>query len=430
MVRSLALVYLLALVFLGWGFAIGRFNAFPSDFIQSVYAQIAEFLHDPRSFGEKLSQHRQIQRNLFSYTGFQRRDMEFNDTGYVLLSRFSQKHSQVVIELMRLNDGRILHTWIPPLEEILRQWKPESAGSRPTVSFANSTEGYRAQHPLLLPDGSIVICSGEGPLVRIDKRSEIVWLVPEHFHHSIELDRDGNLVVPIVNEPSLIPYEGTRDDGFAIVSREGKVLKRHSVGAILLKSRYAALYLGVGKVSFDRLHVNDAQPINREAGVAKAGDVALSCRTLSTVFLYRPSTDEIVWLKTGPWLCQHDVNLVEGNVYSVFSNNVYFRNGEKRTQLFGDSSQVFLFDAATRQVRAPYAGVLKSLKLRTDFNGRSRVLPNGDVFIEESNAHRLVRVSPKGVRWEYVNGESAAWTGAVHWCRYLGSDEIDLSWME
>ena len=420
-IRLLALLYLVAVFFLLWGIAIARYQVFPFGVIQPIYAEIVEFVDDPRNVVEKLTQHRQIQRNLFSYTGLQRRDEEFNDPGYLLLSRFSQEHSQVIVELMRLSDGSILHTWIPPLDEILRRGKIES--------FDNSKDGYRAQHPLLLSDGSLVFSSGEGPLVRIDKHSELAWLIPENFHHSIEMDHEGNLVVPIVNEPRRIRYEWIRDDGYAIVSPEGKVLKRYSVGDILLRNRYAGLYLGVDKVSPDRVHLNDAQPINRDAGVARIGDVALSSRTLSTVFLYRPSTDKVVWLKTGPWLCQHDVNLVETNTYSIFGNNVYSRGGRNRDELFGDSSQVYLFNPITQQVRTPYAEVLKSLKVRTVFSGRSRVLPNGDAFIEESDANRLLRVSPNAVRWEYVSGESDEWTGALHWCRYLGSDDIDLSWM-
>jgi hypothetical protein len=421
-IRPLALLYLVAVVSIAWGIAIARYEVFPFRIIQPIYTEIVQLADDPRSLAEKLTRHRQLQRNLFPFTGLQRRDPEFNDPGYLLLSRFSQGRSQVIVELLRLSDGRILHTWIPPLEEILRRGR--------ISSFDNSKDGYRAQHPLLLPDGSLVCSCGEGPLVRIDKHSRLLWLVPEHFHHSIERDHKGNLVVPIRNEPGLIGYDWTRDDGYAVVSPDGEVLVRHSVAAILMRNGYAGLYLGVDQVSSDRIHLNDAQPINRDAGVARVGDVALSSRTLSTVFLYRPSTDEIVWLKTGPWLRQHDVNLVEGNRYSVFGNDVYARTGKNREELFGDSSQVYLFDPTTQEVATPYAEVLRSLNVRTVFSGRSRVLSNGDVFIEESDAHRLLRVSPGAVRWEYVNGESAQWTGALHWCRYLAPDKIDLSWME
>lgn len=421
-IRPLAAFYLVAVASLAWGVAAGRYEVFPFCVIQTIHAGIVDLMHDPRSFVGSLTRPRQIRRNPFSYNGLQRRDEAFRDSGYLLVSRFSQTHSQVILELIRLGDGRILHTWIPPLDEILRRGKTES--------FENSREGYRAQHPLLLPDGSLVFSSGEGPLVRIDKRNGLLWLIPGNFHHSIERDHEGNLVVPVVNEPSMCAYPWMRDDGFAVVSPNGEVLKRHSVGAILMRSGHAGLYLGVDKVSYDRIHLNDAQPIGRDSGVARTGDVALSCRTLSTVFLYRPSTDEVVWLKTGPWLCQHDVNLVEGNTYSVFGNDVFSRTGKTCDELFGVSSQVYLFDPSTQQVHTPYAEVLESLKVRTAFSGRSRILPNGDAFVEESDASRLLRVSPTAVRWEYVGGESAEWTGSLHWCRYLGPDEIDLSWME
>jgi len=54
--------------------------------------------------------------------------------------------------------------------------------------------------------------------------------------------------------------------------------------------------------------------------------------------------------------------------------------------------------------------------------GRSRILPNGDLYIEETDSQRILRISTDKVRWVYVNARGDI-TGALHWSRYIPSDE-------
>ena len=62
--------------------------------------------------------------------------------------------------------------------------------------------------------------------------------------------------------------------------------------------------------------------------------------------------------------------------------------------------------------------------------GRSKVLPNGDVYIEQTDKVRILRISKDKVRWEYVNAVSEDTVGALHWSRYMSSNEIDLERLE
>ena len=39
------------------------------------------------------------------------------------------------------------------------------------------------------------------------------------------------------------------------------------------------------------------------------------------ILLYRPSTNKIIWKKTGPFFHQHDVNILDNHRISVFNNN-------------------------------------------------------------------------------------------------------------
>jgi len=427
--ERLGIYYLIAIAFLLWGFSIGRYEIFPFQYLKPSLDEISAFIKgnpegDDTTLWDKLKYDRQEKRkdNRYDYGGFRVREGDFIDTGYLLISRYSKVHSQVIVELVQLNDFVVLHTWIPPINDILKHSKPDQ--------ISNTIAGYRAQHPLLLDDGSLVFMSGEGPIVKISKCSTITWVVAEHFHHSIEMTHAGNLVVPLVNLPRMQSFpENLRDDGFATISPDGKVLQRWSVTKILMENGYRGLLMGIGRWERDRIHLNDAQPILMDTGLAKVGDIALSLRHMSTVLLYRPNSNKVVWLRTGPWLNQHDINILDDGTYSVFGNDVFRLEEEGETPL-EESSEIYVYNAMTNKVTIPFSNILKSEKMFSATEGRSRILANGDVYIEETDGHRLLRLSQNKVRWDYINKITDNTTGALHWSRYLTADEVNTSWLD
>ena len=64
--------------------------------------------------------------------------------------------------------------------------------------------------------------------------------------------------------------------------------------------------------------------------------------------------------------------------------------------------------------------------MSTGTGGRCDLLSNNDLFIEETEESRLLRVSLDKVRWEYVNATSETTVGALHWSRYLTSDQVPI----
>jgi hypothetical protein len=75
----------------------------------------------------------------------------------------------------------------------------------------------------------------------------------------------------------------------------------------------------------DPTHLNDIQPVLADGPYWKKGDLFVSLRNISSIMLYRPSTDQIVWMKRGPWLSQHDVDILDDHRISVYDNNVQDR---------------------------------------------------------------------------------------------------------
>ncbi len=354
-------------------------------------------------------------------------ELSRQDDGTLLVASYSDEHEVSVATLYDLSSQTVLHTWVPPVSEI-------RAATR-FRGVRNEKRNYRTQHPLLLEDGDLVISSGEGPLVRIDACGGLVWAIDRHFHHSIERDADGNLLVPHVvrAETKAVPVQGSeellpavRDDGFAKVSPDGRILQEWSVTDILRRHGHDTLLYGVGPWEADRIHLNDVEPILETDDYVREGDVALSIRHLSTVMLYRPSTDQILWIKTGPWLNQHDVDYQGNGVFTIFGNDS-FRGAGAEGKAHRGHSTIWQYDQKSDQVQ-PFLSMDDPV-IYTATQGVHRVLPDGDVFVEEQNAGRLHRLNDEGLVWSFVSRLDEAHIGALHWSRYLTKAESDFPWL-
>ncbi|EAU54507.1 arylsulfotransferase family protein [Mariprofundus ferrooxydans] len=338
------------------------------------------------------------------------------DKGYLLLSVYDQNKGQSVVKLVRISDNYVVHEWVPSIEELKTHIHYDPNNNVQPLR-------YRIMHPLLLDDGSIVF-KMEGPLVKVDACSRIKWVTNGVFHHSIEQDSSGNLWVPSVIEPSTYDMDKLgryRDDAITQVSLNGKVLFRKSVSRILEENGYVGLLFGVSLYE-DMIHLNDIQPALYTTQYWKEGDLLISLRHRSTVFLYRPSSNKIIWLKTGPWLNQHDVNFVGQSEISVFNNNVL------RSKRGGDievgNNNIMIFDFADGHVSTPYNKPLDSLKVHTSTEGRGEILDNGDVFIEETNYGRILRASKDKVVWQFASKVNDKFVSMTHWSRYLTKEQV------
>lgn len=118
-----------------------------------------------------------------------------SDDGYILLSSYDKRYKQSAVNLLRLSDSKILHTWILNFDQ-LTNWHVSLDGYR--------KKEFRMIHPLLLEDGSIIFQNTNGPLISLDLHSNITWVLKGKFNHSIELDADGNIWVPNIIDSSIV----------------------------------------------------------------------------------------------------------------------------------------------------------------------------------------------------------------------------------
>ncbi len=352
-----------------------------------------------------------------------------SNESYLLLSRYEGDLKEGIVELVDLTNFKVLHTWNPDINKFNDLVKKSDE-----FKFLNRDAGnsrFLLRHPLLLQDGGLVF-QDSGPLMKIDKCSNLIFQNDhDNFHHSVETDIDGNIWVPSYIYPQSLPIEkvgrdikkegGFSDDGIVKLSSDGEILFEKSVSQILIDNGLEYLLFATGDWKFtkDPIHLNDIQPVNFDGEFWNKGDVFLSVRNQSIVLLYRPSTNKIIWKGTGPFFNQHDVDILNENSISVFNNN--YKNFKEKGFVDGHN-EVIIYDFNTNQYSTYLNKSLISNEVRTKTQGRSQILPNGDLLLEETNFGRTLYFNSDGsLRWTHVNRAENGKVYSIAWSRVLYS---------
>lgn len=315
-------------------------------------------------------------------------------------------------DLLDGDTGKVIKNWSPDNESLfLRAFNDLNPRKPPS----KESDLYYL-HPLMLKDSSLLIAAQlTSLLAKIDKNNKISWLKNDRtYHHSLELDGDGNVYSctrPFESaQYDFLPtdYDSYKndlvDDHITLLNPDtGEILFDKSVIAILLENGYENVLLGKGQVTSDLTHLNDIQPALSTTEYWQKDDLLVSCRNLSTVFLYRPGTNKVLWLKTAPWYNQHDADfygqdkiVVFGNddlreeskeISSIGNQNLFFSN--KRSH-----NEVYVYNFATDSIATPFTRLLKDEEISTSTSGRSEILSNGDLFVEDTNHGRIVMGIP------------------------------------
>jgi hypothetical protein len=183
----------------------------------------------------------------------------------------------------------------------------------------NSKASAAPINPLKISD-HIVFQLG-GVLFKYNLKNKDFFAFKGQYHHSIEPFQDSLLYVCSYGNDTLY----IKNDEIRLINLyTGKVIYKKSIPNILINNNLTSLLLGFNKISpsnKDLIHVNDIQPVRLNTNFAEVGDLFLSFRHLSTVILYRPSTDSVVWHSAGPWLNQHDVDILNEDMIGIYNNN-------------------------------------------------------------------------------------------------------------
>jgi hypothetical protein len=303
-------------------------------------------------------------------------------------------------------DGKRLHQWSIDWFKI---WP--DAKHVPAYLVPQAEPGTMVHGAVLLENGNLVFNFEYLGLVCLDFNGNVVWRLPYQTHHSVARDDDGNLWVcgqklrtqPMEQIPCLeLPF---KEDTILKVTPEGKIVREWSVVELLYKNgKEGLLYVSSNRhdypiISGDILHLNDVEPFRapRKEGLFKKGDILVSLRNISTVFVFNQETGKIKFIHTGAFVRQHDPDFVDGETISVFDNH---------TLGLGDfqwQSRILLVSARDRSVKTFYEGT-KEHPFYTGIMGKHQWLPNGNLLITEALFGRAFEIDKDGKTvWEYNN---------------------------
>ncbi|MEO6217194.1 MAG: arylsulfotransferase family protein [Sphingomonas sp.] len=346
----------------------------------------------------------------------------FVDPGYALIPHYDLKRNRYVVDLTRLSDGKVVRNYAPDISDI-------NGRSHMDASFElatnHSPKRYRMTHPLLMPDGGLIFHDAT-PQVRTDACGRVLWTRDGIFHHANEVGPDGNIWSSDRVLKSALPHVGALfgEDEISKISPDGRLLGIQSVATILARNQLTPMWRSVAYTD-DPFHLNDIEPVMTSGPNWQKGDVFLSLRNLSLVMLYRPSTGRVLWSRQGPWSMQHDVDILDDHRIAVFDNGVQSApDGPRPLAPNGDyvvnHNRLYVYDFATGKTDSPFEAAFAAQDIRTITQGLATHMENGDLFVEETNYGRLLRMSPDGaVRWRYISTDTGGRRLELGWSRYI-----------
>lgn len=356
--------------------------------------------------------------------------------GMKLLFSYKDQPFGQKFNLVELNSGKILKEWNPDNKELFaRAYNEKNPRKSPKGS------DLHFMHPYMTNDSSLIFNSQlTSLLTRINAKGEIEWLKNDRrYHHTIERDHEGNLYActqPFVSGKYDIFADNHElykdrliDDEIAKIDpKSGEVLFSRSIIQILLDNGYENVLLNKGQLISDMIHLNDIQPALTDTEYWQKGDLLVSCRNICTVFLYRPSTNKILWLKNGPWYNQHDADFLDNDKIVVFGNDIIRDESvlnprtTTKTLFFNErrkNNEIYVYDLMKDSVSTPYSRLMETEKIRTLTSGRCDILPNGDIFIEETNSGRIIFGDSISKKMEYVKRIDENHISSLFWTRLV-----------
>lgn len=394
-------VFLLSTVFLS--FVAGAFvilnESFPARYLGEAYlggkALIAKQTHYPNQFRTDLwAPARGDQRGVTVH------DPARAANGLTLYTSGDGTHAQLVTM-----DGEVAHEWRLPFSAV---WDESAAVQNPQP---DNFMYWRKAH--VFPNGdllAIYVAAGDSPwgygLVKLNARSEPVWTYLQQTHHDVDVGEDGR-IYGLTHAFSRKLHDGFPhftapriDDSVVVLSPDGAELQRVSILDAFVNSPYARL---LNKGSWynddDFLHTNSIDVIGAEAAAvlpfAEAGQVLLSLRDMDTIAVLDLDRRQIVWALRGPWMSQHDADILPNGEIMLFDNLGQFGPGGR--------SRVIAFDPMTSEITWQYRGT-RDRPFDSEVRAAQQRLPNGNTLITEAVGGRLFEVTPSGdIVWEFIN---------------------------
>jgi len=307
-------------------------------------------------------------------------------------------------------DGKVLHRWETRYSAFFKRGK---------LDLVSDTQRHlHGAH--LYSDGSILASFEFKALAKLDRCSRPVWLLRRATHHAILPLPDGSFLTLAHDKKRERPYldKGHFEDSILHVSANGEVLEEINIIEAILKGRYQNLLLQgepwrPESQSFDPLHTNDIELVTKELAQripqAQTGDFLVSLQRPGALAIISRTKRAVVWSMVGPFLRQHDPDIVDDGTLLVFDNRTEMMQRTpvrwlEEPQVWG-YSRILRVDPATQQVLWSFEGT-KAFPFYSSMQGKLQPLANGNILVSDPEGGRAFEISPthgNRIVWEYVN---------------------------
>jgi hypothetical protein len=347
----------------------------------------------------------------------------------LVLPRYDNSLSRSVVDIIDLNNFEVIHTYKHDIEDMNSQIVNVEEYLRFKEEF--SPLRYSYFHPLLFSDGTIINSNNNSYAFKIDFCSNIIWINDEEvFHHSKMLDHEGNIWITgkmypyskFINRYAAEDNDNEKifeNDSLIKIDINGKIIFNKSVTEILIRNNYLPVNFVLNSLlsgQFDPIHLNDIEPALDNTKYWKKGDVFISLRGQSSIVHYRPSNDKVINYITGPFVEQHDVDIISNDEISIFNNNNFFVNNEH--------SEVLIYNFETKTFRKLFNEQLKKENFKTTSGGLHKILKDGSLMVDEQEHGRIILFNSMGQKeWEFVNKDKNGDIHNIWWPRII-EDEI------
>lgn len=306
--------------------------------------------------------------------------------------------------------------------ETLHRWRVDRGTLFPDSVDGRGNPEHKILHGShLFPNGDVLFNAQYIGTVRMDACGDIRWRLLAGGHHSVARAEDGTFWVSGLAEESRTTSK-QYPDGFPglddpvwieqlhHVSADGTLLERINVMDLLYANDLERYIVKAWQPQTgadqprekDLTHLNDIEPLPSsmadEYPLFEAGDLVVSLRKLSLVFVFDPDTGTIKWHTSDPLIMQHDPDFIGGGWIGIFDNNRDFTN--RGTMLGGSRIVAVQPHTDSIEIRFPTP---KSDLLYTKSQGMWQQLPNGNMLLAEAKAGRILEVASDGRSvWEWI----------------------------
>ncbi len=407
--------FITALMFLAfiYGFSVSDFKIFPYSLFRSGSIAAKEFWAwaEPRFVGNIEGHPHLITLESGEAKRLRRYDPDRAYAGLTFAEIFANDRFALVLLDMK---GEVLHRWDVP-ESIYTEIKKQDWPLR--------RDHYEIMGSHLYPNGDVLLIITYIGLVKIDRCSNLQWFLADLNHHGLAVADDGtiwvlameNVTRQVDADPRMtVPY---RRDKLQRVTSDGEVTEEIVILDALFAGNYEALVLD-GPQDFPRstnsdpTHANDVEIVGadfaRRHDFAEPGDILVSLRTTDSIILIDRESRAVKWALAGPFLRQHDPDLLADGTISIFDNRTDWGQHNHAVRLtarpiFG-YSRILRLDPATQKILWQYQGTEQE-PFYTSIQGDHQILPNGNVLVAEAEAGRIFEIdaTDKTIVWEWFN---------------------------